>query len=63
LEGVTVEEMLNNWHSLLPEYMQTWNLDRNEVRHEIILSISFFFESFRRVLGKPLLVAIFALHV
>ncbi|KAL4538461.1 hypothetical protein Ndes2437A_g01479 [Nannochloris sp. 'desiccata'] len=31
LEGVTVEEMLNNWHSLLPEYMKTWNLDRNEL--------------------------------
>lgn len=32
LEGVTVEDMLDNWHSILPEYMKTWNLDRNEVR-------------------------------
>jgi hypothetical protein len=24
--------MLNNWHTILPEYMKTWNLDRNEVR-------------------------------
>lgn len=32
LEGVSVEEMLERWHDLLPEYMQRWQLDRGEVR-------------------------------
>ena len=33
LEGlVTPEEMLESWHTLLPEYMQKWGLSRDDVR-------------------------------
>jgi len=32
-EGVGVDEMLATWHStMLPSYMQKWQLDRNKVR-------------------------------
>ena len=32
LEGVGVDDMLENWDTLLPDYMQRWELDRAEVR-------------------------------
>lgn len=28
LEGINVEDMLENWSTMLPEYMQKWQLDR-----------------------------------
>lgn len=31
LEGVEVEDILNNWHRILPEYMEKWGLERKEV--------------------------------
>lgn len=31
LEGVKVEDMLESWHSLLPEYMSKWDLQRSHV--------------------------------
>lgn len=33
LEGVEVQDMLDNWGTLLPHYMEHWSLDRGEVRH------------------------------
>lgn len=30
-EGVTVQDMLDNWHSMLPAKMQEWSLDRQQV--------------------------------
>ncbi len=30
-EGVTVEDMLANWGTMLPSCMQKWGLERNEV--------------------------------
>lgn len=33
LEGLaTPEEMLADWHTLLPHYMQKWELNRDDVR-------------------------------
>lgn len=32
-EGITVDEMLDSWHDLLPVTMQQWKLDRHEVGH------------------------------
>jgi hypothetical protein len=32
LEGVPVEDILADWHGLLQEYMQRWQLDRSKVR-------------------------------
>ena len=29
---VSPEEMLSDWHTLLPHYMQTWDLNRDDVR-------------------------------
>ena len=31
LEGVEVEDILDNWHAILPEYMEKWGLERKEV--------------------------------
>lgn len=31
LEGVRVDDMLENWHDMLPKYMLKWGLDRGEV--------------------------------
>lgn len=31
LEGVSVEEMLEDWSRLLPVHMEKWSLDRAEV--------------------------------
>lgn len=31
LEGVSPRDILADWHSLLPEYMAKWDLDRNEL--------------------------------
>jgi hypothetical protein len=33
LEGVAVEDMLNDWSKLLPAYMDQWGLDRAPVRY------------------------------
>lgn len=30
-EGVTVQEMLDHWHDMLPARMHQWDLDRNKV--------------------------------
>eukprot|EP00775_Hariotina_reticulata_P011464 gene11464-11610_t len=35
-EGVTVEDMLENWHYMLPSRMQEWGLDRGSVRDDWI---------------------------
>lgn len=32
LEGMAPDEMLQNWGTILPQYMQKWGLDRAEVR-------------------------------
>jgi hypothetical protein len=32
LEGVDPQDMLLTWHDMLPQYMEHWQLDRNEVR-------------------------------
>jgi hypothetical protein len=32
LEGVDPQDMLQQWHDMLPGYMQRWALDRAEVR-------------------------------
>lgn len=42
LEGVEVDDMLNNWSKMLPEYMEKWNLDRAEVKgflHCVLLCV------------------------
>lgn len=31
LEGVSPEEMLENWSTMLPEYMEKWNLNRTQL--------------------------------
>jgi len=31
LEGVSPEDMLSHWHTMLPEYMDKWGLDRQEL--------------------------------
>jgi hypothetical protein len=31
LEGVDPQDMLLTWHDMLPQYMERWQLDRNEV--------------------------------
>jgi len=31
LEGVQPQDMLDNWHELLPAYMEKWGLKRSEV--------------------------------
>ena len=31
LEGFTEEDILQNWHTILPDSMQRWHLDRQEV--------------------------------
>lgn len=31
LEGVPVDDILADWHGLLQEYMQRWQLDRSKV--------------------------------
>ncbi|KAK9839422.1 hypothetical protein WJX81_001239 [Elliptochloris bilobata] len=31
LEGVEPQDILTNWHALLPEYMQKWDLQRSEL--------------------------------
>lgn len=31
LEGADPQDMLNNWHTMLPTYMQKWGLQRIEV--------------------------------
>jgi len=30
-EGVTVQDMLDNWHDMLPAKMKEWGLDRQKV--------------------------------
>lgn len=37
LEGVQVQDMLDNWHSLLPQHMEKWQLDRAEVSLLLLL--------------------------
>ena len=32
LEGVSEDDILQHWHTILPDSMQRWNLDRQEVR-------------------------------
>ena len=32
LEGYSEDDILREWHSILPECMQQWHLDRQEVR-------------------------------
>lgn len=32
LEGVSEDDILQNWHTILPHSMQRWHLDRQEVR-------------------------------
>ena len=32
LEGVGEDDILQHWHTILPDSMQRWNLDRQEVR-------------------------------
>ena len=32
LEGYSEDDILREWHSILPECMQRWQLDRQEVR-------------------------------
>ena len=41
LEGVSTDDILNNWHSLLPEYMDKWNQGRKEVTTLVDTSQSF----------------------
>ena len=36
LEGIEVEEMLENWGDLLSHYMGKWGLSRTEVRKDSI---------------------------
>ena len=31
LEGISEDDILQNWHTILPESMQRWHLDRKEV--------------------------------
>lgn len=31
LEDIGVDDMLENWHTMLPEYMRKWDLDRGEL--------------------------------
>lgn len=31
LEGVSTDDILNDWHTLLPEYMDKWKQSRKEV--------------------------------
>ena len=32
LEGVSEDDILQHWHTILPESMQRWQLDRQEVQ-------------------------------
>lgn len=36
-EGVTVDEMLQFWHDILPQKMQQWGLDRGKVSGDAAL--------------------------
>lgn len=31
-EGITVQDMLDTWHKMLPKKMKEWGLDRQQVR-------------------------------
>jgi hypothetical protein len=41
LEGVPVEDILADWHGLLQEYMQRWQLDRSKVHTSTCASVRF----------------------
>lgn len=36
-EGVSVQDMLDTWHKLLPRKMKEWSLDRQEVRFKRVI--------------------------
>ena len=33
LEGTATEDILDNWHTILPDKMRQWSLDRAEVHY------------------------------
>lgn len=39
LEGESVDKILNEWHKLLPAYMDKWDLDRSQVKNVISSSM------------------------
>ncbi len=42
LEGDSEEDILNNWHTILPDRMARWQLDRSEVRLAVLLIVARF---------------------
>jgi hypothetical protein len=39
LEGIPAEEILRDWHNLLPRQMSTWGLERGEVRRNACITL------------------------
>lgn len=38
LEGISTDDILNNWHRLLPEYMDKWKQSRKEVTFHLLMA-------------------------
>lgn len=51
LEGVTVEDMLQHWHEMLPQHMEKWQLDRQEVGWSIYLMLVCAYQPFAGFIG------------
>lgn len=38
LEGISTDDILNDWHRLLPEYMDKWKQSRKEVTSHLFMA-------------------------